>query len=156
VKLYTRPVPRRRVWSTLPLRRPDERGSSLLEVLVAIAVLSILLLGVMAAMSSSATISKSTGQVARTRAALATVTDRISTMKYPGCANPADIAAKATAAGFVPEGFTLAVDKVEGEVPPGACVASTSVILLTVRISHPASKTTLTGQVALRDKAAKP
>ena len=133
-----------------------QRGSSLVEVMIAVAIVSILLLGVMAGMSTSATVSRSTGQAVKTRAALATVTDRIATMAYPGCGDAAAMDAAVHAAIAIPDGYDAEVTGVENLLPTGGCSSDTSVRLLRVRVDHPASSNTLTGEVVVRDRAARP
>lgn len=136
---------------------PDQRGSTLVEALIAIMIVSILLLGVMAALSTSATVSKSTGQATRTRAALAAVADRVSTLPFPGCVTPAALTTTATGAITVPTGYTLTVTKIESLLPAAAaCTAQSSVLKVTIRVAHTGSNTSMQGEVVLRDRAARP
>ena len=149
---YMRPDPAYGVWLAAH-RRVDQRGSSLVEALIAVMIVSVLLLGVMAALSTSATVSKSTGQATRTRAALATFTDRAATLSFSGCAT---IAAAVNAL-TVPTGYTATVTKVESLLPAGpACTAQSSVLKVTVRVAHASSKTSMLGEVVLRDRSARP
>lgn len=137
----------------------DERGSSLAEVLIAIAVLSILLLGLVGAMSTSANVSRTTGQIARTRAALAAVTDRVSTMTYPGCQDAASLTStiRSVSPPVPPDGFTVTVTNVENLLPASAsCTASTSVRMLTIRVDLAGATKTLSGQVVLRNPQVRP
>lgn len=135
----------------------SQSGGSLLEALIAVALVSILLLGVMAGISTSATVSRSTGQAARTRAALATVADRVATMAYPGCGDAATLTTAVRAAVTVPNGFEATVTAVANLVPATAgCTAQTSVRMLTIRVTHTRSATRSSGQVVLRDRSARP
>ena len=133
--------------------RSSQRGSSLLEALIAIMIVSILLLGVMAALSTSATVSRSTGQAARTRAALATFADRVATLSFSGCATVTSTINALT----VPAGYTATVTKVQSLLPVApACTAQSSVLKVTIKIAHPESKTSMEGEVVLRDRSARP
>jgi hypothetical protein len=127
------------------------------EALIAVMIVSILLLGVMAALSTSATVSRSTGQATRTRAALAAVADRVATLPYPGCVTPAALTTTANSGIAVPTGYTLTVTKVESLLPSAAtCAPQTSVLRITIRVAHAASSTSMQGEVVLRDRAARP
>ncbi len=135
-----------------PVKR-GQRGSTLVEALIAIMIVSVLLLGVMAALSTSATVSRTTGQATRTRAALAAVTDRMATLSFSGCATVPTMIDAVT----VPAGYTVTVTKVESLLPvAAACTAQSSVLKVTIKVAHPESKTSMEGEVVLRDRSAKP
>lgn len=156
MRLYTRLDPSPRCRPRPRARRLNQVGSSLVEVMVAVAIISILLLGVMAGITTSASVSQSTGQAVKTRAALATVTDRVATMPYPGCGDAAAMDAAMHGAITIPDGYDAEVVAVDNLLPAGGCTADTSVRLLTVRIDHAGSSTTLEGEVVVRDRAARP
>lgn len=147
-----------RVRRSISMQLPGgQHGGSLLEALVAVMVVSVLLLGVMAGMSTSATVSQSTGQAARARAGLAEVTDRVATIAYPGCGDAAALTTAVRAGITVPAGFEVSVTAVANLVPPGpACTTQTSVRMVTLRVVQVRTSTSLTGQVVLRDPAARP
>lgn len=133
----------------------SQHGGTLLEALVAIVIVSVLLVGVIAGMATSTTVSQSNTRSARARAALTAVTDRIATMAYPGCDDAAALTTAVRAAVTVPDGLEATVTEVTNLVPASAsCTAQTSVRMLTIRLSNASTK--LTGQVVLRDRAARP
>ncbi len=146
----------RRPPGDLQARRPlgtGQAGSTLVEALIAITIVSVLLLGVMAAMSASATVSKSTGQATRTRAALAAVADRLATQSSFRCAT---VAAMIDAVD-VPAGYIATVTKIESLLPvAAACTEQSSVLKVTIRVGHPESNTSMDGEVVLRDQLARP
>ena len=134
-----------------------QHGGSLVEALVAIMVMSILLLGIMAGMTTTATVSRSTGQTARTRAALATVADRMSTLPFPGCATASAVTDTVRSTVDVPTDYTATVTKIDYLLPSAStCTPTTSVIKVTVEVSHPKTGTSVQGEVVLRDRAARP
>ena len=135
----------------------SQRGSSLVEALVAIMVMSVLLLGIMAGMTTTATVSRSTGQTARTRAALATVADRMSTLQFPGCATTSAVTDTVRSTVDVPTDYTATVTEIDYLVPAASsCTATTSVLKVTVEVSHHRTGTSVQGEVVLRDRSARP
>ena len=136
-------------------RSRSQQGGTLLEALVAIVIVSVLLVGVIAGMATSTTVSQSNTQTARARAALAAVSDRVATMPYPGCGDAAALTTTVRSSVTVPDGLEATVTDVANLVPASAsCTAQTSVRMLTIELSS--ASTQLTGQVVLRDPAARP
>lgn len=131
----------------------DQRGSTLVEALIAVMIVSVLLLGVMAALSTSASVSRSTGQATRTRAALAAVTDRVATLSFSGCATLTSM----IDAVAVPAGYSATVTGIESLLPVAAsCTPQSSVLKVTIKVTHPRSGTSMQGEVVLRDRSARP
>lgn len=132
--------------------------------MLAVAVVSILLLGVMAGMSISADVSQNTGKVAAARNALASVTERMGAAGWPGCDTPAAIDAimhDTDHAAFVeaPAGYSYEVTDVSSAYPESpTCQASpaTSAVLVEVTITDDASGEQLSGSVVIRDRNARP
>lgn len=123
------------------------------------ALLSIVMLGVIAGMTTSARVLGTNGQAAAVRAALTTTTDRIATMGYPGCvATPQLMTDRVRSEITVPDGYTADVTAIRYLVPTGAtaCTAATTAQLLTVRVTRTGSAFSVTGDVVLRDVAARP
>ena len=141
-----------------PRRRVSQCGGTLVEALLAIAILSILLLGVMAALTTTATVSRSTGQIAATRSALSTVIERAGVAAYPGCDAAGAVDTRlhdSTSRSLVeaPDGYGFEVVAVASAHPQAAsCQASTSAVLVTIRVSHLDSGEALDGQVVIRDR----
>lgn len=151
-RLLDRPIDRRRSSA-----ETDQRGSTLVEALIAVMIVSILLLGVMAALSTSATVSRSTGQATRTRAALAAVSDRVATLPYPGCVTAAELTNTVRTAVMVPVGYTATVTRIESLLPAAAmCSAQSTVLKVTIVVAHPASGRSMKGEVVVRDRSARP
>lgn len=140
--------------------------------MLAVAVVSILLLGVMAGMSISANVSQNTGKVAAARNALASVTEQMGAAGWPGCDTPAAIDAimhdtdhaamhDTDHAAFVeaPAGYSYKVTDVSSAYPESpTCQASpaTSAVLVEVTITDDASGEQLSGSVVIRDRNARP
>lgn len=141
----------------VPAAGRGERGSTLVEVLIATMILSVLLLGIMAGISSTATISQANGQGARARVALATATDRLATIAFPGCVTPAALTASLPTMITIPAGYTVTVSSVES-LPDrsAACTPSTSMLLLKVVMEHASPSSKVSGEIVLRDRNAKP
>ncbi len=133
-------------------------GGTLIEVLLAVAILSILMLGVMGGMTMTAKVSGTTGNLATTRAALTSTIDRVATMPYPGC--QPDVAALTNvvrAANVVPNGYAVSVSAVTYVVPAAAsCTSATSAQLLTLVVTKNGTTVRASGQVAVRDRRARP
>ena len=142
----------------------SQAGISLVETLLAIAILSILLLGIMAGLTTTATVSRSTGQVAAVRNALASVVEKASGAGWPGCASAAVIDARMHDATHVshieaPPGYTFAVKAVRSVQPEtGSCSTSpaTTAVLLTIEVVDDRGEHRLDGDVVIRDRSAKP
>ena len=97
-----------------------------------------------------------TGQTARTRAALATVAD-MSTLQFPGCAAASAVTDTVRSTVDVPTDYTATVTKIDYLLPSAStCTPTTSVIKVTVEVSHPKTGTSVQGEVVLRDRAARP
>lgn len=161
MSLCMRPAlpPRRRSPRTARLR--TQGGGTLVEVLSAIAILSILMIGVMAGMTTSAKVSGATGQVGATRSALETATDRAATMAYPGCVSDlGQLSTLVRAAGAASPGFTVEVTAVKYLVPLGVptCSTATTAQMLSIRVVQTSSGLRARGDVVLRnsDPAARP
>lgn len=150
-----------------PRSEPSARsqaGVSLVETLLAIVIVSILLLGIMAGLTTTAKVSANTGQVSATRNALASVIERASSAGWPGCAaagtiNTAMHDPSAPAYVLAPEGYEYEVTSVRSAFPDqSGCSTSpaTTAVLLSIRVRHIESGNTLSGDVVLRNKAARP
>jgi len=130
---------------------------SLVEVLLAVVLMSIVVLGIAAGFQTTAKVSGDAGARATLQGALNAAADRVATLPYPGCATASELTATARAAGIAPAGYVLDIDDPTNLVPEGPCTAATSAVRVTVRLTaerNPA--TTMTGDVVLRDPAARP
>ena len=136
----------------------SQRGGTLVEVLVAVTILSVLMLGVIGGMTTTVKVSSSTGQLAATRAALEAATDRLSTMPYPGCVpDLTQLTTLVRAAGVAPDGFTVDVIAVTYLVPAApTCTAATGAQMLSIRLTQTTGGRRATGDVVLRNPAARP
>lgn len=150
---------KRAVFEGVPTRRAhSQAGATLVEALVAIAILTILLLGVMAGMVTALTTSRSNHGVAETRTAFAVVSDRVSTMAYPGCADPTALTASLNSpAPLAPSGYSAEIVAVDNLLPASPnCVTATSVRKLTVKVTRNDNTASLTGEVVVRNQQARP
>lgn len=145
-------------------RARSQAGASLIEALLAVAVVSILLLGIMAGVSTSVVVAQSTGKVAGIRNALASVTERMGAASWPGCDTSEAIDTIMHTAGhpaFVeaPPGYSFAVTGVSSAYPEAAtCQTSpqTSAVLLEVTVTDDSTGENLNGSVVIRDRNARP
>ncbi|MFN8050422.1 MAG: hypothetical protein U0Q22_03210 [Acidimicrobiales bacterium] len=135
-----------------------QAGNSLIEVLLAVILVSVVLLGIIAGFQTTAKVASDAGERSALQTALATATDRVSTLAFPGCASVPQLNTVATAANIAPSGYTATITGVSYLVPAGACnAATTSALMLSVSVRRsPAAGPTITGQVVLRNRAARP
>lgn len=126
-----------------------------MEVMLALGIMGILLVGVIAGFQTTATVSGDAGRKSELQAALATVTDRVASTRYPGCVTPAAMTSVVRNAGGIPTGMVVDVTAMEGVVPAGPCTSATSAQLVTVVVTDPRGRGhSLRGQVVVRDRAA--
>lgn len=145
-------------------RQRNQAGMTLVESLVAVAVLSILLLGIMAAITTTVNVSRSTGQVAATRNALASVVERMSAAGWPGCGTASVLDQRfhdSAHAAFVnaPTGYNFVVRSVSSAQPQQAACSTTpatTAVLVRVEVSHAETGDRADGYVVVRDKSARP
>ena len=137
--------------------RRGQSGMSLIEVLLAVVLMSIVVLGIAAGFQTTAKVSGDAGIRAEMQEALNTATDRVATLSYPGCAAAAQITQDAMTAGVAPPGFNVDIVDVTYLVPTGPCGATTSALKLTVLVtSVNDGQLTARGEVVLRNAAARP
>lgn len=139
-------------------------GSSLLEVLVAVTVMSVLLLGVLNGFLTTAKTSSRSEQKAAAAAALAGVVERMANLPYRSCAtvNQLNTDLSAWANAERPENFTVQVVGVRylasgSSAFSSACVTDNGAQLLTVRVtSTREDRVSDQGQFVLRNPTARP
>lgn len=141
-----------------------QAGSTLLEVLVAIALVSIAIIGVFSGFSTTLKVSTDNGQRVALDETLAGVTDSLQRLPYTRCATAAQITQAYTnfAAGYRPAGYSIVVTAVDyassgqtqfqGVCPPGNAPQRLSITIS--RVADPSL--TVSGQVVVTDPVALP
>ena len=142
-----------------------QHGVTMIEVLVAVALLSGVFMALVAGMLTTAKVSGAVTRSTTTSAALNGVTERIKSMTYIPCdghgaPTPADLTATYTGWSdrYVPRGVTVEVVSVNywNATSFGAsCVIDGGAQLLGVRVSAPGGAAA-TAQVVVRDPQARP
>lgn len=145
--------------ASLRARRRGQGGMSLVEVLLAVVLMSIVVLGIAAGFRTTAKVSGDAGIRAEMQEALNTASDRVATLSYPGCAAASQISQTANAPGahVAPDGFNVDIVAVDYLVPSGPCTATTSVLKLTVEVTSVRDALlTARSEVVLRNVAPRP
>jgi len=143
---------------------PGQAGSSLIEVLVAMAIISLVVFGVMAGFTSTAKISASVDQRAEVDSAVASISDRLTTMPYRACSTVAEANADYIAwpAAHRPAGFTVEITAVSylaaaSTAYVATCGTDQGAQLITLRVvADGVDRETRSSQIVLRNPVASP
>jgi len=133
----------------------NQRGTSLVEILLAVAIMSVVLFGILAGFQTTTTVSGDAGARSALQGALSTATERMSGIAFPGCSTIAQLDAIAAAAHVAPSDYTVAVTNVRYLVPGPNCTSATSALMVTVRVTA-ADGASMSGDVVLRNPSARP
>ena len=147
--------------------RADERGSSLIEVLVAMSIMALVLMGIFAGYEMTVTASTSAKDRSAADAALSTMIERVQGLPYRPCGSLAairqDFAALPRPAGVTATldsvGYLRAVDAVNGTNGTfgAGCTVDRGAQLVHVTVTATAGGTVaVSGEAVLRDPKATP
>lgn len=142
----------------------DQSGSTLLEVLVAIALVSIAIIGVFSGFSTTLKVSTDNSQRVALDETLAGVTDSLQRLPYTRCPTAAQVtqAYANFAGGYRPNGYSIVVTAVDfassGQTQfQSVCPPGNAPQRLAVTISRVSDASiSVSGQVVVTDPAARP
>ena len=144
-----------------PQRAGGQVGSTLIEILVAMAIMAVVMGGILTGYFTTVRVSGVLGQSGATQSAFGTVADKIGNMPYRKCATLTQVNSDLTAMG-VPTGFAVSVAQIRylgtktSNFVDGPCSTDRGAQLLTVRVAAAApGAVAVSGQLVIRDPQAR-
>lgn len=146
----------------VPVRGRGQAGMTLMEVLIAITILSVAMVGVFAGLSTTVKMSGRNKQQVTLNQVLASASESLRDLPYVRCRDAATFTSDygAWADGFHPAGFTITVTDVSYATPGGTafqngCPAGNAPVRLRVSAASASDPSeAVTGEVVLRDPSA--